>query len=137
MNHLLTALCFISALSFSTANVSANQPYDFGISLVELSDSNTIDNFETELMELYFEKRKKKNKALVSYVIELSVLTAGIGIYVSTATPATWIDLQPLINAWVAGLVGSMLITLKLVGTLIRIEKNFNRNVMKLYYPVT
>ncbi|HHZ95879.1 MAG TPA: hypothetical protein EYN28_01735 [Flavobacteriales bacterium] len=147
MKIFITVLAIISAVSFSTAGVSANQPYDFGISIVELSDSTTTDNIEKKKWELKTELRKKNKKALVSAATGGAVLLGGIGLVLmangsssgssSSSTPWVAVDFGQIIVVIAAGVIGTVIIVAKLIYTLVNNQADYKRSLKKLSNPAT
>jgi uncharacterized membrane protein SpoIIM required for sporulation len=147
MKIFITILAIISAVSFSTAGVSANQPYDFGISIVELSDSTTTDNIEKKKWELKTELRKKNKKALVSAATGGAVLLGGIGLVLmangsssgssSSSTPWVAVDFGQIIVVIAAGVIGTVIIVAKLIYTLVNNQADYKRSLKKLSNPAT
>ena len=147
MKIFITVLAIISAVSFSTAGVSANQPYDFGISIVELSDSTTTDNIEKKKWELKTELRKKNKKALVSAATGGAVLLGGIGLVLmangsssgssSSSTPWVAVDFGQIIVVIAAGVIGTVIIVAKLIYTLVNNQADYKRSLKKLSNPDT
>ena len=147
MKIFITILAIISAVSFSTAGVSANQPYDFGISIVELSDSTTTDNIEKKKWELKTELRKKNKKALVSAATGGAVLLGGIGLVLmangsssgssSSSTPWVAVDFGQIIVVIAAGGIGTVIIVAKLIYTLVNNQADYKRSLKKLSNPAT
>lgn len=147
MKIFITVLAIISAVSFSTAGVSANQPYDLGISIVELSDSTTTDNIEKKKWELKTELRKKNKKALVSAATGGAVLLGGIGLVLmangsssgssSSSTPWVAVDFGQIIVVIAAGVIGTVIIVAKLIYTLVNNQADYKRSLKKLSNPAT
>ena len=143
MRLIITALAFIFFVLFSIADVSANHPYDFGVSIVELSDSTTADNFENKKLELKAELKKKNGKAFVSAVISEALLLGSIGVFLllddsssGSSNSQPWVavdyDLGNLIVAIVVGLGGSVLIVAKLITTLVKNKADYKRSLKEL-----
>jgi len=145
MRNLFTALAFISSVSLSIAGVSANQPYDFGVSIVELSDSTTTDDFENKKMELILERSRKNHKAFRTARIEQYVLAGGIGIYMltsmssnsSSSGPSYAVDLGPLEVAWTALWIGHVVIGVKLICTLLINQTSYQKSLKKFKNSVS
>jgi len=148
MRLFITALVFISSASLSIANVSVNLPYDYGVSIEELSDSTTADNFENKRLELKTELREKNRKAIVSACKREALLLGGVGLFLLITNSSSgsnssqpWVavdyDLGNLIVAIVVGLGGSVLTLAVLITSLVKNKAEYKRSLKKLSNPAT
>jgi len=149
MRLFITALAFISSASLSIANVSVNLPYDYGVSIEELSDSTTADNFENKRLELKTELREKNRKAIVSACKREALLLGGVGFFLlitnsssgsNSSQPWVAVDLSGLGNlivAIVVGLGGSVLTLAVLITSLVKNKAEYKRSLKKLSNPAT
>ena len=134
MRNLFTALAFISSVSLSIAGVSANQPYDFGVSIVELSDSTTTDDFENKKMELELDLIRKNKKARTSAGIESLVLSVGVMIFLNKGSNTNSLleSFEALQIASVVVLVGYVIIAVKYFITREKNRTDYKRSLKKL-----
>jgi len=152
MKIFITVLAIISTVSFASAGVSANQPYDLGISIVELSDSTTIDNIENKKLALKVELRKKNKTALVS-AAKCEALSLGvIGIFLykvlnkarsssgSSNSSNLYYSFEFNAGGFIIGVIGGLMIivvglggsvytVLKLISTLKKNKADYKRSL--------
>ena len=138
MRYLFTAFVFFSSISFSIAGINSNQTYDFGSTLVEITDSIAALELKNKMLfELKADYKSKNRQAWRRYGKELIVLfgvvTPVLYLAVNENTEHYGIDFGPFFDVIVGvAVLAIYVIHPQLFITLHKNKRSYKKSIRSL-----